>query len=67
VIANHNNTLQFETNFTYPTQPPQSAAAQKPLQRVLVVDDNPFNIMVAEALLSEMPEFRVEVTSVLNG
>lgn len=35
--------------------------------RVLIVDDNTFNIMVAEMLFTEMREFAIEYESALNG
>jgi two-component system sensor histidine kinase BarA len=34
---------------------------------VLIVDDNTFNIMVAETLFSEMRQFDIDYDSALNG
>jgi CheY-like chemotaxis protein len=34
---------------------------------VLIVDDNPFNIMVAETLFSEMHDVAIQYESALNG
>ena len=34
---------------------------------MLIVDDNPFNIMVAETLFSEISEVTIEYESALNG